>query len=90
MPYHKATKSNYQTNTNTIEQSTYKPEKLPLIPSKNNISENNHNFITNKRINSYILFQKGLGMSGTLGTQKSKKNNFLNNNKFVRLYTQSN
>lgn len=50
-----------------------KPEKLPMIIAKNNISEHNGSFIkAGDRLNNYILFEKGLGAYGTVNFNRKR------------------
>jgi hypothetical protein len=67
-----------------------KTAKLPFIPSKQNINENNPSFLQpNNRISSYVLFEKGLGSSGTVNFRRGSKGclNFKEKSKFIKLYS---
>lgn len=76
----------------SLDDENIRPDKLPLIPNKNNIEGGYNSFIkSSQRVNSYILFEKGLGSYGTVHIKKSRGNGrYMNdNNKFVKLYSES-
>lgn len=63
-----------------------------MILNKHNLSENHQKFLqASGKVNSYILFEKGLGVSGTVNIKRSKGSGryLQENSKYIRMYSEN-
>jgi hypothetical protein len=76
----------------SVDFENAKPEKLPMILNKNNLSENHQTFLhSSGKVSGYIMFEKGLGVSGTVNIKRNKGTGryLQENSKYIRMYSEN-